>query len=68
MPGSKFVKFLMSDLNFKLIHLLLIMKITRESPNFKTFESSGENFPNASFHFPNHKAVFLQILDHSSVS
>ena len=35
---------------------------------FEIFECSGENLPNSSCHFPNHKSVFLQILHHSSVS
>ena len=37
-------------------------------PIFNTFECSGQNLPNSSRHFPNHKSVFLQILHHSSVS
>ena len=35
---------------------------------FEIFECSGENLPNSSCHFPNHKSVFLQILHDSSVS
>ena len=88
---SKFVKFLMSILNwqvssisnfasffivithnspvsFKLIHFLLCIKGSNESPNFENFMCSGENLPNSSCHFPNHKSVFLQILHHTLVS
>ena len=54
--------------DFKLIHFLLWIKGPHQSPNFKIFECSGENLPNSSCHFPNHKSVFLQILHHSSVS
>ena len=32
------------------------------------FKYSGENLPNSLCHFLNHKSVFLQILDHLSVS
>ena len=34
----------------------------------KTFKCSGENLPNSSCYFPNHKSFFLQILHHSLVS
>ena len=34
----------------------------------ETFERSGENLPNSSCHFPNHKSIFLQIFYCSSVS
>ena len=54
--------------NFKLIHFLLWIKGPNKSPNFETFVCSGENLPNSSCHFPNHKSVFLQILNDSSVS
>ena len=57
-----------SPVNFKLIHFLLWTKGSHESPNFDTFQCSGENFPNSSCHFPNHKLVFFQILHHSLVS
>ena len=35
---------------------------------FEIFKCSGENLPNSSCHFPDHKPVFLQILHDSSVS
>ena len=35
---------------------------------FEIFECSDENLPNFSYHFPNHKTVFLQILHDSLVS
>ena len=35
---------------------------------FEIFECSDENLPNFSYHFPNHKTVFLQILHESLVS
>ena len=57
-----------SSVNFKLIHFLLWTKESHQSPNFDTFKCSGENLPNSSCYFPNHESVFLQILDHSSVS
>ena len=57
-----------SFVNFKLIHFLLWTKGSHQSPNFDTFKCSGENLPNFSCHFSNHKSVFLQILHHSSVS
>ena len=57
-----------SPLSFKLIHFLLSIKGSNESPNFENFLCSGENLPNSSCHFPNHKSVFLQILHGSSVS
>ena len=57
-----------SSVNFKLIHFLFWTKGSHESPNFDTFQCSGENLPNSSCHFPNHKSVFLQTLHHSSVS
>ena len=47
---------------------LLWTKGRHLSPNFDTFQCSGENLPNLSCHFPNHKSVFLQIFHHSSVS
>ena len=54
--------------NFKLIYFLLWMKESHQSPNFKKFRCSGENFPNSSCYFLNRKLVFLQILHHSLVS
>ena len=56
-----------SSVNFKLIHCLLWIKGSPQSPKFETFECSGENLPNSLCHFPNHKSVFLQILHHSSL-
>ena len=57
-----------SSANFKLIHFLFWIKESHQSPNLDTFKCSGENFPNSSCHFSNHKSVFLQILHHSTVS
>ena len=57
-----------STVNFSLIHFLLWTKGSHQSSNSDTFNCSGENLPNSSCHFPNHKSVFLQILHHSSVS
>ena len=57
-----------SSANFKLIHFLLWVKESHQSPNFDIFKCSGENLPNSSCHFSNHKSVFLQILHHSTVS
>ena len=57
-----------SSVNFKHIHFLLWIKRSHQSPDFDTFECSGENLPNSSYHFPNHKSVFLQILHDTSLS
>ena len=57
-----------STVNFKVIHFLLWAKGSYQSSNFDTFERSGENLSNSSWHFPSNKSVFLQILHHSSVS
>ena len=91
MLRSKFIKFLMSILNwqvnsssnfasffilmlhnspvnFKLIHFLLWIKGSHQSPNFETVECSAENLPNSSCHLWKHKSIFLQILRKSSVA
>ena len=52
-----------SSVSFKLIH-----QGSHQSSNFDTFESSGENLPNSSCHFPSNKSVFLQNLHHFSMS
>ena len=57
-----------SPVNFKFIHILLLIKVSHKSPNFETFECSGKDLPNSSCHFPNGKLVFLQVLNHFSVS
>ena len=57
-----------SAVSFKLIHFLLCIKGFNDGPNFENFKCSGENLPNSSCHFPNHKSVFLQILHHTLVS
>ena len=58
-----------SPVNFKLIHFLLWIKGSHQSPNFETFKCTDEKLPNfSSCYFPNHKSVFLQILHHSLVS
>ena len=54
--------------NFKLMDFLLWVKGSHQSTNFETFECSGENLPNFSCHFLNHKSIFLQMLHHSSLS
>ena len=56
-----------SPVNFKLMHFLLWIKGSHQSPSFDTFEYYGKNLPN-SCHFTNQKSVFLQIFHHSSVS
>ena len=56
-----------NPVNFKLIHFLLWVKRSHQSPNFETFESSGENLQNFSCYFWKHKPVFLQILHQSSM-
>ena len=50
------------------MHFLLRTKGSHQSSNFDTFKYPGENLPNSSCHFPNHKLVFFQILYQSSVS
>ena len=40
-----------SSVNFKLINFLLWTKGSHQSPNFDTFECSGENLPNCSCQF-----------------
>ena len=55
-----------SFVNFKLVHLLIWAKGSYQSPNFDTFECSGESLPNSKC--PNRKSVFLQIFHHSSLS
>ena len=50
------------------MHFLLWSKWSHESTNFHIFRCSDENLPNSLCHFPNHKPVFLQILNKSSVS
>ena len=57
-----------SSVNFKLIYFLLCIKGSYHSLNFETSKRSGENLSYSSFHFPNHKSVFHQLLYHSSVS
>ena len=57
-----------SPVNLKLINFQLWTKESHRSHNFETFKCSGENLPNSSCYFPNHKLVFLQILHHSLVS
>ena len=52
--SSMFVSFFIvithdSSVNFKVIHFLLCTKGSNQSPNFDTFECSGENYPNSSF-------------------
>ena len=56
-----------SSVNFTLIHFLLWIKGSHQSPDFETFECSGENLPNSSSLFPNHKSSFLQIFHHFSL-
>ena len=41
-----------SSVNFKGTAFLLWTKGSHQSPNFDTFECSGENLPNSSCHFP----------------
>ena len=57
-----------SPLSFKPIHFLLCIKGSNVSPNFENFVCSGENLPNSSYNFANHKSSFLQILHHTLVS
>ena len=70
---SNFVSFFIairhnSPLSFTLIHFLLSMKESNESPNFENFWCSGESLPNSLCHFPNHKLAFVQISHHTLVA
>ena len=80
--GSIFVTFFMSILKrqvhsssnvaqifiFMAHNSSLIFKvIANQKPNFETFKCSGDNLRNFPCHFSNHKSVFLQRLDHSSL-
>ena len=67
---ASFFIFLIHDsyVNFKVIHFLLRMKESHQSPHFETFEWSGKNLPNPSSHFSNQTLVFLQISHHCLVS
>ena len=56
-----------STVNFKHAHFQLWAKGSHQSPNFETCKCSGENMPNSSCHFLNHKSVFLPILHRSLV-
>ena len=53
--------------NFKLVHFLLWINGSHQSPNFETFECSRENVPYFSCHFWKHNSVFLQSFYQSSV-
>ena len=71
--SSNFVLFFIgmshnSSVNFKAIPFLLWTKGCHQSPNFDTFQCSGENLPNSSYHFSSNKSAFLQSLHHSSMS
>ena len=44
-----------SSLSFKFIYFLLCIMGSNESPNFENFLCSGENLPNSSCDFLNHK-------------
>ena len=57
-----------SSVKFKAIPFLLWIKGSHQSLNFDTFKCSGENLPNVSSFFSNHKPVFLQNFHNSSVS
>ena len=70
--SSNFASFFMvmtrnSSVNFQLMHFLLWIKGPHKSPNWETFECSGENLPNPSCHLRKRKSVFLQILYQFSV-
>ena len=54
--------------NFNFIYFLFWTKGSHQIPNFENFECSGENLPNSSCHFPNHKSVFTKILHTSLVT
>ena len=57
-----------SSVSFKLIHFLLWIKGSYQSPSSETFKCSGEKLPYSSCHLLNYRSVFLQILHQSSVS
>ena len=47
---------------------MLYILWSKAAQTFEVFECSDENLPKSSYHFPNCKEVFLQILHYSSVS
>ena len=57
-----------ASVSLLLMHFLLWTKGSHEIINFDVLKCSDENLPNCSCYFPNHKSVFLQILNDSSVS
>ena len=52
----------------KLIYFLLWIKVYHKSPNFEILKCFGENLPNSSCYFPNHKSFFPQFLHYSLVA
>ena len=56
-----------SPVNFKLIHFLLWIKLSQQSPKFEIFECSSQNLLNFSCHFKKNKSVFFQIMYQTSV-
>ena len=57
-----------ASISLLFMHFLLWTKGSHENINFDIFKWSNENLPNCSCYFANHKSVFLQILNDSSVS
>ena len=57
-----------SSANFKVVPFLFLTKGSYQSPNFDTTKCSGENLPNFSNLFSNHKSDFLESLHISSLS
>ena len=57
-----------ASVSLLLMHFLLWTKGSHENINFDVFKCSDENLPKCSCYFPNHKSVFLQILNDFSVS
>ena len=49
-----------SSVDFKVIHFLLWAKGSHQSPNFDTFECSGENLSNSSCHFQTSNQFFFK--------
>ena len=49
-----------SPVNFKLVHFLLWIKGSHQSPDYEIFECSAENLPNSSLHFWKHKPLFFK--------
>ena len=60
------------SMSWHIIHLEILILLwtegSHQSPNFDTFKCPGENLPDFSCYFSNHRSVFLQNIRNSSES